>query len=218
MIRQLASVLSDVLDTVFNIDSRVFRSLFPLYFRPGYLTLEYFAGRRVRYVTPFRLFFFLCLVAFFAIQLALNLDRFRFQVGPQRARPTDIESRADRSRRQERTAQALPASTPQSSAAHMPAGADRIARQGQLPRSRRKPTIAWRISSRAMQRARKATSRRPIRPTRKGRSDVRRQAVGSDRASDQGVVAAGRSPTQSSTTWPAARRKTSSRRRKIRAA
>jgi hypothetical protein len=73
MIRQLASVLSDVLDTVFNIDSRVFRSLVPLYFRPGYLTVEYFAGRRVRYVTPFRLFFFLCLIAFFAIQLALNL-------------------------------------------------------------------------------------------------------------------------------------------------
>jgi uncharacterized protein DUF3667 len=78
MIRQLASVLSDVLDTVFNIDSRVFRSILPLYFRPGYLTLEYFAGRRVRYVTPFRLFFFLCLVAFFAIQIALNLGDERF--------------------------------------------------------------------------------------------------------------------------------------------
>src|SRR3954449_11380141 len=69
MIRQLASVMSDVLDTIFNIDSRVFRSMFPLYFRPGFLTLEYFAGRRVRYVTPFRLFFFLCLIAFFAIQI-----------------------------------------------------------------------------------------------------------------------------------------------------
>jgi hypothetical protein len=78
MIRQLASVMHDVLDTVFNIDSRVFRSLLPLYFRPGYLTLEYFAGRRVRYVTPFRLFFFLCIVAFFAIQIALNLSDERF--------------------------------------------------------------------------------------------------------------------------------------------
>jgi hypothetical protein len=56
----------------------VFRSLLPLYFRPGYLTLEYFAGRRVRYVTPFRLFFFLCIVAFFAIQIALNLGDERF--------------------------------------------------------------------------------------------------------------------------------------------
>jgi len=78
MIRQLASVMHDVLDTVFNIDSRVFRSLLPLYFRPGYLTLEYFAGRRVRYVTPFRLFFFLCIVAFFAIQIALNLGDEKF--------------------------------------------------------------------------------------------------------------------------------------------
>jgi hypothetical protein len=78
MIRQLASVMHDVLDTVFNIDSRVFRSLLPLYFRPGYLTLEYFAGRRVRYVTPFRLFFFLCIVAFFAIQIVLNLGDEKF--------------------------------------------------------------------------------------------------------------------------------------------
>jgi hypothetical protein len=78
MIRQLASVMHDVLDTVFNIDSRVFRSLVPLYFRPGYLTLEYFAGRRVRYVTPFRLFFFLCIVAFFAIQIVLNLGDEKF--------------------------------------------------------------------------------------------------------------------------------------------
>jgi len=59
-------------DTVFNIDSRVFRSLFPLYFRPGYLTLEYFAGRRVRYVTPFRLFFFLCLAGHTHRECAVN--------------------------------------------------------------------------------------------------------------------------------------------------
>ena len=80
MIRVLASVLSDVLDTIFNIDSRVFRTIFPLYFRPGYLTNEYFAGRRVRYVTPFRLFFFLCLIAFFAIQLALNISDTNFNL------------------------------------------------------------------------------------------------------------------------------------------
>ncbi|HET6546177.1 MAG TPA: DUF3667 domain-containing protein [Rhodanobacteraceae bacterium] len=73
MIRHLASVMSDVLDTVFNIDSRIVHTLLPLYFRPGFLTLEYFAGRRVRYVTPFRLFFFLSLISFFAIQYSLDL-------------------------------------------------------------------------------------------------------------------------------------------------
>ena len=73
MIRHLASVLSDVADTVFNIDSRVLRSIGPLYFRPGFLTAEYFVGRRMRYVTPFRLFFFLCVMSFFAIQATLNI-------------------------------------------------------------------------------------------------------------------------------------------------
>ena len=73
MIRHLTSVLADVGDTLFNVDSRIFRSIPPLYFRPGFLTLEYFAGRRTRYVTPFRLFFFLCIIAFFAIQFSLNI-------------------------------------------------------------------------------------------------------------------------------------------------
>jgi hypothetical protein len=81
MIRHLASVMADVADTVFNIDSRVFRSIGPLYFRPGYLTDEYFAGRRTRYVTPFRLFFFLCIVSFFAIQASVNFDGLQFNLG-----------------------------------------------------------------------------------------------------------------------------------------
>jgi hypothetical protein len=81
MIRHLASVLSDAADTIFNVDSRIFRSLVPLYFRPGFLTAEYFAGRRTRYVTPFRLFFFLCVIAFFAIQASLNLDDVRVNRG-----------------------------------------------------------------------------------------------------------------------------------------
>ncbi len=84
MIRHLASVLSDVADTVFNVDSRVFRSIVPLYFRPGFLTSEYFVGRRMRYVTPFRLFFFLCVISFFAVQANLNIDNVvHFDVGEQ---------------------------------------------------------------------------------------------------------------------------------------
>jgi len=72
MIRPLSSMLHDVADTVLNIDSRIFRTLAPLYFRPGYLTNEYFAGRRSRYVTPFRLYFFLSVLAFFVVQFALG--------------------------------------------------------------------------------------------------------------------------------------------------
>ncbi|MGA9333708.1 MAG: DUF3667 domain-containing protein [Rudaea sp.] len=72
MIRPLSSMLSDVADTIFNIDSRIFRTLFPLYFRPGYLSNEYFSGRRVRYVTPFRLYFFLSVATFLLIQLSVE--------------------------------------------------------------------------------------------------------------------------------------------------
>lgn len=74
MIRHLSEVMSDLADIVFNVDSRIFRSLGDLYFRPGYLTTEYLAGRRARYVTPFRLFFFLTIIAFFAIQSAIPED------------------------------------------------------------------------------------------------------------------------------------------------
>ena len=37
--------------------------------QPGFLTAEYFAGRQIRYVTPFRLFFFLAIITFFLAQL-----------------------------------------------------------------------------------------------------------------------------------------------------
>lgn len=79
MIRPLASMLHDIADTIFNIDSRLFHTMLPLYFRPGWLTNEYFAGRRTRYVTPFRLYFFLSVIAFFAIQFTLadaNLGKY----------------------------------------------------------------------------------------------------------------------------------------------
>jgi hypothetical protein len=74
LVRHFSSILGDFFDTVFNIDSRVLRTLGPLLTRPGFLSLEYFAGRRVRYVTPMRLFLFLSLVAFFAIQASIDLE------------------------------------------------------------------------------------------------------------------------------------------------
>jgi hypothetical protein len=72
LVRHFGSVLGDVLDSLFNIDARVPHTLLPLYLRPGRLTLDYFAGKRARYVTPFRLVFFLAIIAFFAAQLVLR--------------------------------------------------------------------------------------------------------------------------------------------------
>jgi hypothetical protein len=46
----------------FHFDSKFFRSLLPLFTRPGFLTKEYWEGRRMRYIPPLRLFFFVTII------------------------------------------------------------------------------------------------------------------------------------------------------------
>lgn len=72
LVRHFGSIIGDFMDSVFELDSRILRTLGPLLFKPGNLSLEYFEGRRVRYVSPVRLFVFLSLFAFFAAQLRFD--------------------------------------------------------------------------------------------------------------------------------------------------
>ena len=74
LVRHFSSIVGDFMDSVFELDSRILRTLGPLLFKPGYLSTEYFAGRRVRYVSPVRLFVFLSLFAFFAAQLSFDVN------------------------------------------------------------------------------------------------------------------------------------------------
>jgi hypothetical protein len=46
----------------FHFDSKFFRSLIPLFIKPGFLTKEYWQGRRVHYIHPLRLFFFITII------------------------------------------------------------------------------------------------------------------------------------------------------------
>jgi hypothetical protein len=64
LVRQFSAIIGDFADTVLNIDSRIIHTVGPLLFKPGYLSLEYFAGRRVRYVSPVRLLVFIAVVTF----------------------------------------------------------------------------------------------------------------------------------------------------------
>ena len=70
LLRQFPELIGDFFSTVFALDSRIARTFAPLLLSPGFLSNEYFAGRRVRYVSPVRLFVFLCLTAFFAAKLS----------------------------------------------------------------------------------------------------------------------------------------------------
>ena len=74
LVRHFTSIIGDFFDSVFDFDSRTIRTLWPLFARPGYLSCEYFEGRRVRYVSPVRLFFFLTIVAFFVGSLTLHME------------------------------------------------------------------------------------------------------------------------------------------------
>lgn len=80
LIRHFRSVLGDFLDTVFEYDSRIWRTLLPLYFLPGSVTLSFIAGRRVRYVTPFRLTFVSLVVALLVLQVGvIEVDQAAFR-------------------------------------------------------------------------------------------------------------------------------------------
>ena len=78
LVRHFGSIMGDFLDTVLNIDARVFRTLWPLLSKPAYLSQEYFAGRRVRYVSPVRLFFFVSIITFFVAQLVIQTGQNAF--------------------------------------------------------------------------------------------------------------------------------------------
>ena len=70
ILRNFHELIADFFSTVFALDSRIPRTFAPLLLQPGFLTNEYLAGRQVRYVSPVRLFVFLCLTAFFVAQLS----------------------------------------------------------------------------------------------------------------------------------------------------
>ncbi len=52
------------------LEGKLWRTLWYLFTRPGFLTTEYFAGRRQRYVRPFRLYFSISLVFFLLVKVA----------------------------------------------------------------------------------------------------------------------------------------------------
>lgn len=62
-------LLADFLTDLFNFDSRLFGSLWPLVAKPGLMTREYLAGRRARFIPPVRMYLFLSLFFFGMVAL-----------------------------------------------------------------------------------------------------------------------------------------------------
>lgn len=55
------------------LDGKLWKTLGALFFRPGFLTREYFAGRRRRYIRPARMFLIASLILFATLQIATAL-------------------------------------------------------------------------------------------------------------------------------------------------
>jgi hypothetical protein len=77
----LWGLVKDVVGDLLNADSRVWRTLWPLAFRPGLLTEDFLRGRRARYTPPFRMYLVLSVVFFVlasfedpGADIALNID------------------------------------------------------------------------------------------------------------------------------------------------
>jgi hypothetical protein len=66
----LWGLIKDVIGDLLDADSRVWRTLVPLAFRPGLLTQEFLRGRRARYTPPFRMYLVLSLVFFVVASLS----------------------------------------------------------------------------------------------------------------------------------------------------
>ena len=68
-LRAAHRIIGDLLGETFEFDSRLFRSLRYLLFKPGFLTSEFSRGRRAQYVSPVRLYLVVSLLFFFTLSM-----------------------------------------------------------------------------------------------------------------------------------------------------
>ncbi len=67
--RPFREIASEAMEAFVSFDTRIFRTLWPLIRRPGFLTVEFFEGRRARYIHPFKLYFAFSVMLFVGLAL-----------------------------------------------------------------------------------------------------------------------------------------------------
>lgn len=61
--------IKEAFEDYFSIDSKIFKSIIPLLFKPGFLTIEYIKGKRNTYIPPFRMFLIVSVLYFLLLSL-----------------------------------------------------------------------------------------------------------------------------------------------------
>lgn len=90
-------LISEFLSDYLTFDSKFFRSLKPLLFKPGFLTNEYNAGKRVRYISPLKMYLFISVIFFFLVATNRHKDSF-VEYSPDTAAVSDSTTTADSSK------------------------------------------------------------------------------------------------------------------------
>ncbi len=71
----MSDMFKEFLGDYFTFDSKFFRSLHPLVFKPGHLTNEYRSGRRANYIFPLRLYIFITFLFFLIVTINTKIDQ-----------------------------------------------------------------------------------------------------------------------------------------------
>lgn len=70
--RPLRFLIVDFAGNIFAFDTRVWRSLLTLLFKPGKMETEYTMGKRARYMPPFRMYIFMSFLFFLLLSITTN--------------------------------------------------------------------------------------------------------------------------------------------------
>ncbi|MGE4070415.1 MAG: DUF3667 domain-containing protein [Lysobacterales bacterium] len=73
-IRDLLALSNDALDYLFDVDSRVWRTLLSLFFAPGRLTEAYLAGKRMSFIRPMRIYLVMSALLFVVVNWTSDLN------------------------------------------------------------------------------------------------------------------------------------------------
>jgi len=68
--RPFGEMFKELMDTLFEFDTRFVRSIKPLLLKPGFLPAEYVAGRRATYYPPFKLVIFISIILFALLEIS----------------------------------------------------------------------------------------------------------------------------------------------------
>jgi len=70
----MTGFIGEAAEVLTHADSRLWRTIMPLLFRPGFLTQQFLQGRRVSYLPPFRLYIVLSVLFFLVVPLTAQVS------------------------------------------------------------------------------------------------------------------------------------------------